>query len=678
MDGQLPPSESSPPLIAIRDLHKVYHGQGDDATKVHALQGIDLEIQAGEFVAIMGPSGSGKSTLMQILGLLDHKTSGKHYLDQVNVSNLNEDELAELRLEKIGFVFQFFNLLPRTAALDNVSLPLLYAGDENPHMRASELLKEVGLGDRLSHRPHQLSGGQQQRVAIARALANRPRLILADEPTGNISSHQAEEILNMFDELNRQGTTIILVTHEPEVAHRARRLITIKDGLVYEDQTLKEPRVRANLATSSAPPPTADAPSVSKISFKNQTSRLFENARMAVTSLSLNKLRTALATLGVIIGIASFMAMMAVGSGAQVAISAQLESLGTNLLNVRGTNPKNSKKGNTSDFKNFSYDDFEKIKLFTHSLREVRGVDAQVYGNVAVAYNSNSANPELMGATPEAETLMNLRPVYGRFFTADEEQNKARVVLLGPTVVTRLFGENAIPIGALIKINRVDYEVVGILPTKGSNSFKDRDDIVVVPLRTAMYRILGRRTVQTVTIASKGAKYVPLVQIKTEEFIRDLRRLSDDEENDFQVRNSNDIKELYDQTTRIITSMLQAIAAVSLLVGGIGIMNVMFVSVKERTREVGLRKALGGKKADIMSQFLVESVLIGILGGAFGVLLGAGLASLSTTYLGFPAIISWTAIAVSFSFSFIVGVVFGIWPAKQASQLSPIEALRYE
>ncbi len=677
MDTEIISVATSHPLIHLHDLHKIYQSHGDEATKVHALQGINLTIEAGEFVSIMGPSGSGKSTLLQILGLLDQKTSGDHRIDNVDVGQLNEDAWAELRLQKIGFVFQFFNLLPRTSSLDNVSLPLLYAGQISPHDRAKALLQQVGLGDRLEHKPHQLSGGQQQRVAIARALANSPRLILADEPTGNISSQQSEEILNMFDELNRQGTTIIIVTHESEVAHRARRLITIKDGKVFSDQVLQTPLVRfaqsrgknlkADLELAKPPP-----------SFRNRLFRLQENARMALTSLMLNKLRTGLATLGVVIGIASFMAMMAVGTGARKAIATQIESLGTNLLNVRATPPKSAKGGNPNETRNFTHEDFLRLKTYAQTLPSVRGVDAQVYGNVTVANGANRSAPELMGATPEVKDLLSLTPSEGRFFSEEEDLTRAKVALIGPTVARNLFGDNGRAVGSLIKLNRVDYEVIGVLPAKGANSFKDRDDIVIVPLRTALQRVLGRRTIHTITVAANSSEDLVQLQDLLTTYLHELRRLEPNDDNDFIVRNSNDVKELYDQTTRIITSMLQAIAAVSLLVGGIGIMNVMFVSVKERTREVGLRKALGGKKNDVLSQFLVESVLIGLLGGVFGILLGLFLASFSEQSLGFAAVTSVGAVAVSFSFSFLVGVVFGIWPARQASQLSPIEALRYE
>lgn len=661
-------------LIEIRKLSKIYLSNDKESFQVKALDEIDVKIEAGEFVAIMGPSGSGKSTLMQILGLLDRPTQGGYILDGQDISQLSEDELAQIRSQKMGFIFQFFNLLPRTTCLENVGLPLLYAGETNPAPRARELLEQVGLSDRLTHRPHQLSGGQQQRVAIARALANKPQIIFADEPTGNISTQQTEEILNMLDQMNQTGTTIILVTHEPEVAHRARRLITIRDGKVFSDQTLQMPLVRSEKLVSA--PAAADTAASS--SAKNWAFRLKENCKMAWVSLSLNKLRTSLATLGVVIGIASFVAMMAIGEGAKKAIADQISSFGTNLLNIRAVSSRNSKVMRGENFRKFDLNDYQALKIWSLGKGAVRKVDAQVYGNVTLAYAAKNSISELIGTTPNFEEMQNYKPVVGRFFTEEENQAKARVVLIGPTVAKNFFGDGVNPVGSSLKINRIDYEIIGLLPEKGSTAFKDRDDTVIVPLNTAMMRVLGRRSVHVLTVEARAPELLDSLQDDLEIFLRELHKTPDDQADSFEVRNMNDIKELYSQTTNIISSMLQAIAAVSLLVGGIGIMNVMFVSVKERTREVGLRKAIGGKKADILVQFLVESVLIGLLGGAFGTFGGFFLAQFAQQYLGWQAIVSWHAVLVSFAFSACVGVLFGLWPAKQASELSPIEALRYE
>ncbi len=226
-------------LIKVEKLHKIYQlGK----TQVHALRGIDFEIQPKEYVAIMGPSGSGKSTLMNIIGCLDVPTTGKYYLNGKDVSQLSEDELAQIRNQNIGFVFQTFNLLPRASALHNVELPLIYNGTPSRERRerARIALEKVGLGDRIHHKPNELSGGQRQRVAIARALVNNPNIILADEPTGNLDTVTGEEIMQIFDELNRQGNTIILVTHEFFIAQHAHRIIYLRDGKIEKDEIVQK------------------------------------------------------------------------------------------------------------------------------------------------------------------------------------------------------------------------------------------------------------------------------------------------------------------------------------------------------------------------------------------------------------------------------------------------------
>ncbi len=656
------------PIIQVRNLKK-YYGPGVEKGLVNdlttkALDGIDLVINRGEYVAIMGPSGSGKSTLMQILGLLDRKTEGNFLLDGVDTSSLNDNELAELRSAKIGFIFQFFNLLPRTTSLDNVILPMIYSGKtENLKEKAKNLLEKVGLGDRLFHKSNELSGGQQQRVAIARALANNPEIIFADEPTGNISSQHQKEVLHLLDSLNQEGATIILVTHQEEVAQRAQRCIWIKDGQIFEDRELRPLKNVANQKKE-----------LEELKRK-PILRLQESLKMAYTALGLNKARTFLAALGIMIGIASVVTMMGVGGGAKKAVANQLSSLGTNILYIWAINPK-AKTG--MRYRKFSLDDYQALTSVALKNPLFKTVDARVYGRATVSYGPKSHSTHLTGSKPSYELMQNNIPIAGRFFTKQEDQSKKRVALLGTTVLEKLYPQGSNPIGSTIKINRIDFKVIGILPSKGANSYRDRDDRIIMPIQTAMRRVLGKRLISGLIAEITSQEVMEEAIFFLKSFLRKRRKLKPHQENDFKIQNLNEVKKVYSKTTTIITSMLAAIASVSLLVGGIGIMNIMFVAVKERTREIGLRKAIGAKGSDIKAQFLIEAILIGLIGGGFGVIGGYGLSLLSEIFLGWPALISGQIILTTTLFSILIGVIFGLWPASQASKLSPIEALRYE
>ncbi len=664
------------PIIEIRDLRKVYRAEaktpGEEVPEVRALDGINLTIERGDFVAIVGQSGSGKSTLMQILGLLDKKSSGQYFLDGEEITHLSDETLAGLRSTKIGFIFQFFNLLPRTTATDNVALPMLYAGEKNPAAKAHKLLRMVGLETRLNHRPHQLSGGQQQRVAIARALANDPQIIFADEPTGNISTEQSNEILNQLEELNRGGTTIILVTHETDVAQRANRIIVLRDGKVEKDE-----RRRAIQSKPAQKNPKKIAENNAFFSAASRQ-RFKENLRMAVVALSLNKMRTALATLGIVIGIGSVVAMLAVGRGAQKQIEAQLSSLGSNILSVYPSAPKTGPNmASGRNLRKFSVEDYEALQRTVTKDSPIENVGALINGSALVSYGANNANTRIIGATASYEKMQNATLTVGHFFTDEDDKGRQRVALLGQTVVKNLFGDTTNPLGSIIKINRVEFRVVGVLTSKGANSFRDADDQIIVPLQTAMYRILGKRFVDNLTVSARNPQEVDAVSELVKSMVRERRKIQGGAD-DFDVFSLNEIRDAVNSSTKAISSLLAAIASISLLVGGIGIMNVMLVSVKERTREIGLRKALGARKHDVLLQFLVESVLICLLGGFIGLITGYLLSLIASAAFGLSAIIPFTAAIAAFFFSALVGIVFGLWPAKQASELSPIEALRYE
>src|SRR6185312_13921570 len=409
-------------LIELENITRDYLVGGE---VLRVLKGVTLTIEEGEFVAIMGPSGSGKSTLMQIIGLLDRPTGGSYRLMGRDVSNLSDDEGAALRSRTIGFIFQMFNLLKRTSTLDNVALPLIYSGAGDREARATELLERVGLSDRLDHAPNQLSGGQQQRVAIARALVNRPRLLFADEPTGNLASDQAEDILGLIKALNREGITVIMVTHEPDIAAHARRIIRIKDGLVVADERLDP----SPLPKASIPLQPAEAAEIGLDAVR-------EYGASALRAMAANKARSALSMLGILIGVASVIAMLAIGAGAQKAIEARLASLGSNLVMIFARSPR---MGGVMGGAGYS-------RLTLEDARAVRGVPGVVNtypeaeGNVSIVYQNQNAVTEMQGVTPSYEQIRNATPYYGRFFTDAENQSEARVVLLGQTVVSELFG----------------------------------------------------------------------------------------------------------------------------------------------------------------------------------------------------------------------------------------------
>jgi len=649
-------------MIELRDLRKTYR-MGDSL--VHALQGVSLTIEPGEFVAITGPSGSGKSTLMHMIGLLDVPDSGSYRLLGRETAHLPEDELAVLRREAIGFVFQQFNLLPRVSAGENVAMPLLYSRHELDLTRAEQLLTQVGLADRLRHRSNELSGGQQQRVAIARALVNEPRIILADEPTGNLDTVSQQEIMEVLKSLNREGITIVIVTHEEEIAREARRRIRMRDGVVLSDEsTGTRARQRSDTKPDNRP---VDRWRIQEVG---------EHVRQGLRALTNNKVRTALSMLGILIGVAAVVAMLALGRGAQKAIETQLASLGSNMLMLRqGAVRVGGVAQEAGETTRLSIDDVAAIK---EQIAGVKYASPSVRGRAQVTFGNRNWNTQVLGVGPEYEHMRASQPQLGRFFTQGENQRRLRVALIGLTVVREVFGDRN-PLGEYIKLNKISFQVIGVLPEKGASSWRDQDDVVVIPVQTAMYRLLGKNYVDYIDIEAESSDFLQSITDQSKELMLTRHRVPPSQQQAaFEVRNLADIQATMAESSRTMSFLLAAIAGISLLVGGIGIMNIMLVSVTERTREIGLRKAVGARRRDILSQFLAEALVVSLIGGLTGIAVGWILTVMMSLFAGWTASVTLDAVLLAFLFSAGIGVVFGIYPARQAAGLNPIEALRYE
>ncbi|PIQ83410.1 MAG: MacB family efflux pump subunit [Candidatus Omnitrophica bacterium CG11_big_fil_rev_8_21_14_0_20_63_9] len=650
-------------MIELSGVHKTYQ-MGD--IEVRALRGVSLTIEPGEFVAIMGPSGSGKSTLMHVLGLLDVPDGGSYRLAGREISRLSEDELAAVRSRTIGFVFQQFNLLPRTTAIENVAMPLLYSSNGSTPATADTLLRDVGLGERMTHRPNQLSGGQQQRVAIARALINHPQLIFADEPTGNLDSSSAQDIMVLLQTLNQRGITLVIVTHEPDVAAKAQRIIRMRDGVIQSDE-----RVGGPFGVSAAP-----AASVAEVPTGHLTAReLRAHVRQAVRALMANRVRTILSMLGILIGVAAVVAMLALGSGARESIETQLASMGSNLLVVRpGSRQVRGVALEAGAVTRLTLEDAVQIG---RTIPTVTQVAPTVSGRGQVGFGNKNWSTQVQGTTPEFAAIRAAMPVVGRFFTEEEERMRARVAVVGQTVVRELFGD-ANPLGESMTINRVPFQVIGVLPEKGATTWRDQDDVIVIPLSTAMRRLLGKDYVDSIDVEVSEASQLEATQDAIEALIIREHRLPPARQETFEVRNMAEIQAALSETSRTMSWLLASIAAISLLVGGIGIMNIMLVSVTERTREIGLRKAVGARRRDILAQFLIEAVVISLAGGMAGILLGWMITLGMAMLAGWATTLSFWSIALAVSFSAGVGIAFGFWPARKAAALNPIDALRYE
>jgi macrolide transport system ATP-binding/permease protein len=697
------------PVIQVEHVSRIYR-VGD--VDVHALRDVSVTVEHGEFVAIMGASGSGKSTLMAILGCLDRPSSGRYWFDGIDVAALSEPELANLRSRKLGFVFQSFNLLPRTSALENAALPLLYAMGEEAGTRARvararAVLSLLGLKDRERNTPGQLSGGQQQRVAIARALINRPRLLLADEPTGNLDTRTSQEIMQTLSALNReQGVTVIVVTHEADIAAYADRVLTMRDGRIVADER-RRPSVAVPRTTAlpALGPPEA-APTAASAGLAGA---FLAFARMvaatAAQAIWRNRMRSALTMLGVFIGVAALIAMVSIGQGANEAVRKQIERLGTNLVVVvPGAATAGGLRGGFGSASTLTVADAQALRRETRSVAEVSYLIRQ---SGQARFANQNWNTRIEGVSANYPPMTNWRIVAGRAITAEDERSAALIAVIGETVRRELFGPTQNPIGAQIQVRSVPLQVVGLLDVKGQTPFgQDQDDLIMVPFSTAERKILGvaaptqqqtafnwiyppppnpyglqRRLtgyVNQIYVQAIDQASIPSAIREVSEILARRHRIKPGSPNDFSVRNLSQIAETAESSSRIMALLLAAVASISLVVGGIGIMNILLVSVTERTREIGLRMAIGARRLHVLLQFLAEAVILSVSGGVAGIVFGAAASMAIAAMTGWLAPLSPAAMFGGFVFSAAVGIFFGYYPARKAAHLDPIEALRYE
>ncbi|ADQ83629.1 MacB family efflux pump subunit [Methylovorus sp. MP688] len=663
------------PLIELRAIRKCYGG--GDTPEVEVLRGISLSIHAGEFVAIVGASGSGKSTLMNLLGCLDRPTSGEYLFAGLDVAGLGADALAWLRREAFGFVFQGYHLIPTESARENVEMPAIYAGlpDAERAARAISLLQRLGLGDRLDHRPSQLSGGQQQRVSIARALMNGGRIILADEPTGALDSRSGEEVMALLNALADAGHTILLITHDREVAAQARRIIEVRDGQVVSDSqasgrdenSVSPSIVNATPAAASllgSPQQLVEAMQQGSTASPVFWSDLREACRAAWRVMTINRFRTALTLLGIVIGVAAVIVMLAVGNGAKRNILSQISMFGSKNLYLEPQGESALQNGGR-----ISLDDVAAVREIPNVLAAMPYLE----GFYTARYDNRDFRTEIGGVTVEFPLTINWNVARGSFFNTTDENSMAKVVLLGTSVKKALFPDEVDPLGKYVLLNNIPFQVIGLLAEKGAGrGQQDEDNRVVIPYSTASSQIFGSPYPNWVAITLDD----PALMHETEQAVDQLM-MARHHIKDYRLFNAASFIKGQAKASDTMSLLLGLIAVVSLLVGGIGIMNIMLMTVRERTREIGIRMATGARQRDIMRQFLTEAMLVSLVGGAVGVVLGLLIGGVLVV-AGVPIIFSISAILGAFGSAMLAGLIFGYTPAKKAAQLDPVVALASE
>ncbi|MFH1556680.1 MAG: MacB family efflux pump subunit [Pseudomonadota bacterium] len=661
-------STATPPLIELRGLRKVF--MTSETVAVEVLRGLSLTIRAGEFVAIVGQSGSGKSTLMNILGLLDRSTGGSYLLNGRDVGSLDRDELAAHRREAFGFVFQQYNLITTITACENVEVPAAYAGagPRQRRDRAAELLGQLGLGDRLHHRPGQLSGGQQQRVSIARALMNGGRIILADEPTGALDSATGAEVMALLQRLADDGHTIILITHDHQVASAARRIVEIKDGQIVSDSGCHlEPAgaavAEANLvgdAINAKPFPLPGVASAAPL-----LADIREAMRSGARALGANPFRTALTLLGIIIGVASVVALMAIGEGARQDVLARMATFGSNRMYIIPGGESSRGPGGRLLPSDVPY---------VRSVPNVAAAMPYLTGKVTVRAGNVDYPTHGVAVSTDFPRILSWPVERGVLFTLADEQARATVALIGTKLASRMFPDGADPVRRSILVDGVPFQVIGVLAPKGSGGAgSDEDDTVIFPYPTGAARVFGKEELSWISVLIDDIDAATETEADVTRVLERAHGVRD-----FRVFNQAANIEAQSRTQDTMTLLLGSTAAISLLVGGIGVMNVMLMTVTERTREIGIRMATGARTADILRQFLTEAIMVAGVGGLVGAMLGIAAGAVVAFGFGTPVIFTGFALIGSVATAILTGLVFGFMPARRAARLEPVTALARE
>ncbi len=645
------------PLLELQGVRREFPA-GDQTVTV--LKDIDLTIEAGEMVAIVGASGSGKSTLMNILGCLDRPSAGAYRVAGRETGKLEPDELAALRREHFGFIFQRYHLLSDLTARGNVEVPAVYAGTDSDarHERAEALLGRLGLTERVGYRPGQLSGGQQQRVSIARALMNGGEVILADEPTGALDTHSGHEVMNILKELHAEGHTIIIVTHDMKVAENAQRIIEISDGSIIGD-TRRDERSESRERTTPARERRGGALAAA-------WGRLTEAFHMAVLAMNAHRLRTFLTMLGIIIGIASVVSVVALGTGSSQQILSRISSMGTNTIDVlsgRGFGDERAGRVQTL---------VPQDAVALSQQPYVDSVTPTVNSNASLRYRNVSANGNINGVGEQFFRVRGYTISEGVPFDGEAVRRQSQDVVIDPNTRNTLFGADVNPIGQVILLGAFPARVIGVTDPMPS-AFGNSDALNVwIPYTTAMYRILGQSHLRSITVRVNDNVSMSEAEANLTDLMTQRHGVQD-----FFVINTDSIRQTIESTTATMTLLISAIAVISLIVGGIGVMNIMLVSVTERTREIGVRMAVGARQSDIMTQFLIEAVLVCLIGGVLGILLALGIGELISRVAGpdFSMVYSTFSMVAAFACSTLIGVVFGFLPARNAARLDPVDAL---